>query len=121
MDVSLVIRRRLKDLGLEQRGLAAAAEVTQSYVSQLLARKKAPPAPRRTDIYEKMEAFLHLQRGELARLADIQRKEELKKKLDDNPPAPLFKEFRALVLRKCIPENRPRVRAIVEREAFGAL
>ena len=30
MDVSLVISRRLKDLGLEQKDLAAAAEVTES-------------------------------------------------------------------------------------------
>ena len=51
MDVTLVIRRRLRDLGLEQRGLAQAAQVTESYVSQLLARKKAPPAPSRTDLY----------------------------------------------------------------------
>ena len=43
MDVSLLIRHRLKELGLEQKDLAAAAQVTESYISQLLARKKAPP------------------------------------------------------------------------------
>ena len=46
MDVSLVIRHRLEELGLEQRDLAAATEVTESNVSQLLTRKKAPPARR---------------------------------------------------------------------------
>jgi transcriptional regulator with XRE-family HTH domain len=40
VDVPLVIRRRLKELGLDQKDLAAAAEVTESYISQLLARKK---------------------------------------------------------------------------------
>src|SRR4030095_14314414 len=45
MDVCLVINERLKELGLEQRDLAAAAEVTESYISQLLTRKKLPPAP----------------------------------------------------------------------------
>jgi predicted transcriptional regulator len=55
MDVALLIRHRLKELGLEQKDLAAAAEVTESYISQLLARKKAPPAPGRTDIYEKID------------------------------------------------------------------
>ena len=45
MDVPLVIKRRLKELGLDQRDLAAATQVTESYISQLLARKKAPPAP----------------------------------------------------------------------------
>ena len=48
MDVCLVIKRRLEELGLEQKDLASAAEVTESYVSQLLARKKLPPAPERT-------------------------------------------------------------------------
>ena len=89
MDVSLVIRQRLGELGLEQRGLAGAAQVTESYISQLLTRKKAPPAPERTDIYDKMETFLKLPQGELARLAYLERQEELKRKLSD-PPAPLF-------------------------------
>lgn len=120
MDVPLVIRHRLKDLGIEQRDLAAAAQVTESYVSQLLARKKAPPAPRRTDIYDKMEVFLRLPRGELSRLADIQRKEELKKRVAD-PTLPLFPEFRALILRKCRPEGQVRVRTMLEKEHFGAL
>ena len=60
MDVCLVIKARLKELGVEQKDLAAAAEVTDSYVSQLLTRKKLPPAPDRTDLYEKMETFLKL-------------------------------------------------------------
>ncbi len=33
MDVCLVIRRRLEELGLEQKDLANAAGVTDSYVS----------------------------------------------------------------------------------------
>ena len=45
MDVALVIRQRLDELQLEQRDLARAAHVTESYVSQILTRKKAPPAP----------------------------------------------------------------------------
>ena len=52
MDVSLVIRQRLETLDLEQRELARAAQVTESYISQLLTRKKAPPAPNRTDLVE---------------------------------------------------------------------
>ena len=70
MDVSLVIRQRLEEFGLEQRDLARAAQVTESYISQLLTRRKAPPAPSRTDIYDKMDKFLKLPSGELARLAD---------------------------------------------------
>src|SRR4030088_571948 len=100
MDVCLVIRERLARLGLEQKDLAAAAQVTESYISQLLARKKVPPAPDRTDIYEKIGKFLKLPIGELSKLASLQRREELKKKIAD-PPSPLFQDFRALILRKC--------------------
>ena len=120
MDVSLVIRQRLEAFGLEQRELARAAQVTESYISQLLTRKKAPPAPSRTDIYDKMDRFLKLPSGELARLADAQRKEELKRELGEEP-APLFGEVRELILRKCHPDKEPHVRAIFEKQPFGEL
>ena len=120
MDVSLVIRQRLESFGLEQRELARAAQVTESYISQLLTRKKAPPAPNRTDIYDKMDKFLKLPSGELARLADAQRKQELKRELGEEP-APLFREVRDLILRKCHPDRAPHVRLIFERQPFGEL
>ena len=120
MDVCLVIKDRLEKLGLEQRDLAAAAEVTESYISQLLTRKKLPPAPDRTDIYEKMGKFLKLSSGKLAKLADLQRREALKKDFED-PPAPLFAEVRALILRKCAPEKQQQIRAIFEKQPFGEL
>jgi transcriptional regulator with XRE-family HTH domain len=120
MDVSLVIKQRLNELGLDQRDLAAATQVTESYVSQLLNRKKAPPAPGRTDIYGKMGDFLKLPVGELARLADVQRQEQLKKRVAE-APRPLFKECRELILRKCEPERRQEVRRIFEKEPFGEL
>jgi len=120
VDVSLVIKHRLEELGLEQRDLASAVQVTESYISQLLTRKKAPPAPNRTDIYDKIGQFLKLPNGELAKLADLQRREELKRKFVE-PPAPLFKEVRGLVLRKCKPDKQERIRAIFEKQPFGEL
>ena len=45
MDVSQLIQQKLNELGIEQRDLADAAEVTESYISQLLSREKVPPAP----------------------------------------------------------------------------
>src|SRR5690242_5616108 len=120
MDVPLVISRRLKELGLEQKDLAAAAQVTESYISQLLARKKAPPAPERTDIYDKMGKFLKLRGGELSKLADVQRKEALRKKVADRP-MPLFREVRELILIKCEPRKRKQLRGIFEKEPFGEL
>jgi len=120
VDVCLIIKQRLEELGLEQRDLAAAVQVTESYISQLLTRKKAPPAVDRTDLYERMNSFLKLPKGQLSAMVDAQRREDLKKILAD-PPAPLFKEVRALIIRKCIPEKRGQVRDIFEKQAFGEL
>jgi len=58
--------------------LAAAAEVTESYISQLLTRKKLPPAP-------------------------------------------LFKEVRELILRKCAPTKRNKYVRFFEKQPFGEL
>src|ERR1700736_794114 len=120
MDVRLAIKQRLEELGLEQRDLAAAAEVTESYISQLLTRKKLPPVPGRTDIYDKIGKFLKLPSGKLAKLADHQRKEVLKRNLVD-PPKPLFKEVRELILRKCVPAKENQIRVIFEKQPFGEL
>ena len=120
MDVAMVISSRLEELGLDQRSLARAAEVTESYVSQLLSRKRPPPAANRTDIYGKMSRFLQLPDGELTRLAELQRREQLKRVIGDES-APLFEGVRALILRKC---NRSRAKAVATifgRTAFGEL
>ena len=120
VDVAFVIRERLEELGLEQRDLARAARVTESYVSQLLTRKKAPPAPNRTDIYDRMDRFLKLPDGELARVAELARREELKRELGDTPE-PLFPRLRDLILRKSRPEKAKQILAIFERQPFGEL
>jgi transcriptional regulator with XRE-family HTH domain len=110
----------LDELGLEQKDLATAAEVTESYISQLLGRKKLPPAPDRTDIYEKMEKFLKLPSDRLSKLAELQLREELKRDLG-GPPVPLFREVREVILRKCAPGKEKQVRAIFEKQPFGEL
>jgi transcriptional regulator with XRE-family HTH domain len=120
VDVGLVIKQRLEQLGFDQKGLAVATEVTESYISQLLTRKKLPPAPDRTDIYEKMGKYLNLSSGTLAKLAELQRRETLKRNFAD-PPVPLFHEVRELIIRKCTPEKQQQIRAIFERQAFGEL
>jgi len=120
LDVSQLIQQKLDELGLEQRDLANAAEVTESYISQLLSRKKMPPAPDRTDIYDKLGTFLKLPAGTLAGLADLQRRHELRKKIR-SPPVPLFKEVRELLLDKCKRDKRRQVRAIFEKEPFDEL
>src|SRR5580765_2074 len=118
VNVSQLIRQRLADLGLEQKDLAAAAQVTESYISQLLARKKAPPSPKRTDIYEKIGKVLKLPRNELAKLAELERSEELRKRVSE-VPRPLFKECREMIVRKCDLARRKEVQRIFEKEPFG--
>lgn len=120
MDLCLAIKTRLQDLGLEQKDLAAAAEVTESYISQLLTRKKLPPAPDRTDIYGKMSEFLRLSNGELAKLAHAERLEEYRRSYEE-PHGALLKETRELILRKCVPARQQQIRAVFERQPFGEL
>jgi len=121
VDFALFVRRRLKKLGLEQRDLAIAVHVTESYISQLLTGKKAPPTRRRgDDLYARMEAFLKLSPGELSSLAAIQRRELLTRILG-GPPEPLFKEVRKLILRKCSSPKRGQISTIFERHHFGEL
>ena len=118
MDLCGVVRQRLDELGVGQKDLAVAAKVTESYISQLLTRRKSPPAPGRTDVYEKMERFLKLSAGTLSQLADLQRKDELKRSLGD-PPTPLLKEVRDLVLGKCVPARQKEMRAIFEKDPLS--
>jgi transcriptional regulator with XRE-family HTH domain len=120
VDVALVIRERLEQLGLEQKDLARAARVTESYISQLLSRRKAPPAPDRTAIDDPMDKVLRMPAGELARLAAVHRKEALVRELGDER-TPLLGEVRELVLQKCAPARVAHMRAIFEREPLGEL
>jgi len=120
VDIALLIRNRLKELKLGQGDLARAAHVTESYISQLLTQKKLPPAPNRTDMYERIGQALKLPNGQLAKLADQQRREHLRKRLGDQP-SPLLHNVRELVLRKCHPGKARQIRAIFEKQPFGEL
>lgn len=120
MDIALLTRNRLKELGLDQRDLARAAHVTESYISQLLTRKKLPPAPNRTDMYDKIGRVLKLPQGQLAKFAEQQRREQLRKRLGDQP-TPLLRNVRELILRKCLPSKTRQILAIFEKQPFGEL
>jgi transcriptional regulator with XRE-family HTH domain len=120
VNIALLIRNRLKELRLAQRDLARAAHVTESYISQLLTQKKLPPAPNRTDMYDKLGRVLQLPQGQLAQVADQQRREQLRKRLGDQP-TPLLQDARELILRKCHPRKTREIRAIFEKQHFGEL
>src|ERR1700687_5902184 len=100
MDFVLLVRQRLEELALGQRDLASASDVTESYISQLLSRKKLPPLPNRTDIYDKMSKLLDVPRDELARLSALQHHRALDRSWRAEPE-PLFRQMRELVLGKC--------------------
>lgn len=118
MDVAELVSVRLNELGYDQQDLADAVRVTPSFISQLLKRKKQPPSPRRTAIYKRIEKFLGLPSGDLSKLAELQRKQELRRKFD-YPPRPLFENVRELVLNKCKPTKQKELRHIFEKESFG--
>lgn len=120
MNFAFIVRQRLEELNLGQRDLANAAEVTESYISQLLGRKKLPPLPNRTDLYEKMSRALGLPREELARLAALEHHQALEAKFQE-PPQARFGPMRDLILRKCRPASVRQMRALFETQAFGEL
>lgn len=120
MDFVFVVRQRLEELGLGQRDLAGAAQVTESYISQLLSRKKLPPLPNRTDIYDKMSGLLGLPREELARLATLQHRHALDRTWRGTPD-PRFGSMRELILKKCHRGRAKAIRAIFEKDPFGEL
>ena len=120
MDFAFIVRQRLEELDLDQRELANAAEVTESYISQLLGRKKLPPLPNRTDLYDKMSRALGLPREELARLAAVEHHRALAEKLQVTAPVQCG-PMRDLILRKCRPARLRRMRAIFEGEPFGEI
>jgi len=120
VDVCLVIKRRLDELGF---GAERSGDRRRSYrvlYFPAAYSEEIAPAPDRTDIYEKMAKFLKLPSDRLSKLADHQRREELKRNLGD-PPAPLFREIRELILNKCAPDREKQVRAIFEKQPFGEL
>jgi hypothetical protein len=53
-------------------------------------------------------------------LADLDRQEDSKRKLAE-PPKPLLKEVRELVLLKCKPDKKEQIQAIFEKQPFGEL
>jgi hypothetical protein len=64
--------------------------------------------------------LLKLPGTELAALADSERRQKLREKVE-TPPKPLFKDCRDLILKKCERNRREEVRRIFEKEAFGEL
>lgn len=60
-----LMRRRLTELKRTPAELADAMQVPVTYVTDLLAGRRAPPAPGRSEVYGRMTKFLRLHRNDL--------------------------------------------------------
>src|SRR5207244_5157579 len=71
--VGQLLRRRLRELKRTPRELAEAVNVSEEYMSDLVAGRRRPPAPGRTDLYVPMAKFLRLHRNDLPTCARVER------------------------------------------------
>src|SRR5437870_12130721 len=71
--VGQLLRRRLRELKRTPRELADAVNVSEDYMADLVAGRRRPPAPGRTDLYAPMTKFLRLHRNDLPTCARAER------------------------------------------------
>jgi hypothetical protein len=90
------LRRRLKELHRTPRELADAVQVPPEYIEDLIAGRRRPPLPGRTDLYEKMTRFLRLGRNDLTTCARAEREATIKQGVGNA-------EVRDLLLGLCEP------------------
>ncbi len=120
MDFKTLVAQRLAELGLKQSDLATAAQVTPSYISQILRGKKPPPSPARTDFYDRIEEVIQLQKGTLSSLVAAHAKPDSRQEVAP-APKPLFPEVRETILIKCDPRSAGHVRDVFNRRSFGVV
>ena len=89
MDLVLFTRNRLKQLRLSPRDRARASSMAESYMADLWEPNGLQTASTRTHVHDQLERVLQLPHGQLAKLADLQRREHLKKRLE-HPSGPLL-------------------------------
>jgi hypothetical protein len=94
--VGQLVRRRLRELKRTPRELAEAVRVSESYIADLVAGRRRPPAPG-SDLYAPMAKFLRLHRNDLPTCARVERS---RVGLRRRRPAP---EVRRLMLELCEP------------------
>ena len=71
--VAEILGKRLEELELSEEELAEAAGVPTKYITDLIAGRRRPPLPGRTDVYGRMTTLLGLGRNELAASAQSER------------------------------------------------
>lgn len=106
-----LLHRRLRELGRTSTELAEAVAVPTQYIDDLITGSRVPPRPARTDIYQKMTAFLRLGRNEIVACADAERASAVRA-AKNGPDA----EVRSRLLELCAPET---ARKLERRRARG--
>jgi hypothetical protein len=96
--VEELLRRRLKEVGRTTAELAEAAQVPLEYLEDILAGRRRPPLPSRTDLYDRMTAYLRLSHKDLVLCATAQRAEIAPARASAPKPA-----VRKLLLALCDP------------------
>src|SRR3989440_2799329 len=71
--VGQLLRRRLRELKRTPRELAEAVQVSEDYMADLVAGRRRPPAPGRSDLYTPMTQFLRLHPDDLPTRARAER------------------------------------------------
>lgn len=107
-----LLRRRLREIGRSPAELAAAVQVPPEYIDDLIAGRRRPPLPGRTDLYERMTSFLKLGRNDLALCARAERGDAENGGGAHPPPA-----VRRLLLELCEPAT---ARALDQRRTKSA-
>ncbi len=73
VEVRRLLKKRLKAIEQTAEALAEAAEVPTQYIDDLLAGKRPPPLPGRSDLYDRMASFLKIAPVDIANCATFER------------------------------------------------
>lgn len=107
-----LVRQRLREVDRSPAELAEALRVPTAYVNDLIAGRRQPPLPGRTDLYRPMTTFLKVGRDDLATCAARERTETAPAKA--TAPTP---KVRRLLLDMCEPST---AHALERRRGKGA-
>ena len=98
--VAQVLKKRLRELEASSEDLAAAIDIPSEYIDDLIAGRRMPPAPGRTDLYAGMTTFLKLARNELVTIA-----EEEREAMEVSKPKAVKADVVRALLELCDPET----------------
>ena len=98
--VAKLLRERLKETEKTVQELADTVDVPKEYIDDLIAGRRRPPRPGRTDIYDRMTSFLGLSRNDLANCARTEREATAPKRVAGPKPT-----VRRQLLELCEPDT----------------